>query len=398
MQPSSAHECTVSTVFSLSATAIAAVIHTRFLPPSPFFDMLQVRVVSSSASRIPCGPSYLADIIQDGGQGEHFIIEAASGAYLLVLTRTDAAGHSPWSTDDALRFCTDAIQQSTSSAVCLFEDESSAPKSEEAFCPSSSSSSSSLVSLLSISDRAAASVGSWPAGLSTKKQQTWTIKLRQYRKKLLWLVLALVLVAAVATIAALHRSSPAYWQRYDTRGSVGPQYQLQFDHHNVSAWAARYPSPNDAWFLRIDDQAMVPPELVDADELRYQRWFRARYPEADAVRLRGDYLQEGFLGDPSAIQVPADRAFHMAHCVLAVRRYWLARESGRHVCPRDIDYKHMKHCIDALDMWAFPEGPRRSLPPTMGGGAHGATADEAGMAVDESDDTRLVWRTKVCFD
>lgn len=359
--------------------------------------MLQVRVVSSSASRIPCGPSYLADIIQDGGQGEHFIIEAASGAYLLVLTRTDAAGHSPWSTDDALRFCTDAIQQSTSSAVCLFEDESSALKSEEAFC-SSSSSSSSLVSLLSISDRAAASVGSWPAGLSTKKQQTWTIKLRQYRKKLLWLVLALVLVAAVATIAALHRSSPAYWQRYDTRGSVGPRYQLQFDHHNVSAWAARYPSPNDAWFLRIDDQAMVPPELVDADELRYQRWFRARYPEADAVRLRGDYLQEGFLGDPSAIQVPADRAFHMAHCVLAVRRYWLARESGRHVCPRDIDYKHMKHCIDALDMWAFPEGPRRSLPPTMGGGAHGATADEAGMAVDESDDTRLVWRTKVCFD
>jgi hypothetical protein len=369
-------------------------------------ELFQVRVVSSSTSRISCGPCYLEDIIKETEYDENFMIEAPSGAYILLLTEIQA-GHSPWSANDALQFCTNSIQQTSSSVVCFFRVDS---------MPESGTYKTRAISMLSIFDPAAKSVGNWPVMSSTKKptkkqqqpfawllykKQTRARSLWQHRSKLIWLGLAVLLLVVVLASAAVLRTPPSrkYWQRYDTRGSKGPRYQLQFNHHNVSTWSAIYPEPNEAWFLRIDDQAMVPPSTVDDDELRYQRWFQQRYPEADRVRLSGDYLNEAFLSDPSAIQVPADEAFHMAHCVLAVRRYWLARETGRHVCPRDIDYNHMKHCMDALDIWAFPEGLRGSIPQTMSGahhGSHAAPKDDTVKVI--SDETRLVWRTKVCFD
>lgn len=82
------------------------------------------------------------------------------------------------------------------------------------------------------------------------------------------------------------------------------------------------------------------------------------------------------------------------------------------MCPRDIDYKHIQHCLDALDMWAFPEGPRRSLPKKDAemdhfhhghsenslAGVNSNTQRDNEYVIDESDETRLVWRTKVCFN
>jgi hypothetical protein len=41
----------------------------------------------------------------------------------------------------------------------------------------------------------------------------------------------------------------------------------------------------------------------------------------NAIRLNQTYLDEDFLSDPEAIQVPADTTFRMSHCVRAVRRY-----------------------------------------------------------------------------
>jgi hypothetical protein len=158
-----------------------------------------------------------------------------------------------------------------------------------------------------------------------------------------------------------HQPGNSAWQRYDVKGSVGPRYQLQFSYSNLTDWAKLHSHTNEKWFLRIDDQAMIPAALVDEEELHYQAWYQARYPEMNAIRLNQTYLDEEFLGDPEAIQVPADTTFHMSHCVRAVRRYWQAKETGRHVCARDIDYQHVKHCLDALDMWAFPEGPRGSV-------------------------------------
>ncbi|KAH8807287.1 hypothetical protein F5884DRAFT_788890 [Xylogone sp. PMI_703] len=170
------------------------------------------------------------------------------------------------------------------------------------------------------------------------------------------------------------------WVRYDLKGSEGPKYQLQFTHHNVSEWAAKNPHDHGEWALRIDDQAMIPAHLMDEEELRYQRWFRQRYPEKDRIRLNQDYLKESFLGDPDQIQVPTDKAFHMAHCVRALRRYWQAKETGKHVCPRDIDYRHMKHCLDSMDQWAFPDGERGSVKQIVDPGT-----------------SHLIWETKVCF-
>ncbi|EMD85225.1 hypothetical protein COCC4DRAFT_66349 [Bipolaris maydis ATCC 48331] len=170
------------------------------------------------------------------------------------------------------------------------------------------------------------------------------------------------------------------WVRYDLGGSKGPKYQLQFTHHNASAWAAKNPHDNGEWAFRIDDQAMIPAHLMDEEEELYQRWFRKRYPEKDRIRLNQDYIKDSFLGDPDQIQVPSDKQFHMAHCVRALRRYWQAKETGRHVCPRDIDYRHMKHCLDSMDEWAFPDGERGSIKPVVDSGTW-----------------KLIWETKVCF-
>jgi len=170
------------------------------------------------------------------------------------------------------------------------------------------------------------------------------------------------------------------WVRYNLQGSQGPKYQLQFTHHNASSWAAKNPHQNGEWAFRIDDQAMIPAHLMDEEEELYQRWFRTRYPEKNQIRLDQKYLNESFLGDPDQIQVPSDKQFHMAHCVRALRRYWQAKETGKHVCPRDIDYRHMKHCLDSMDEWAFPDGARGSVKPVVDSGTW-----------------KLIWETKVCF-
>ncbi|PVI03244.1 hypothetical protein DM02DRAFT_521136 [Periconia macrospinosa] len=168
------------------------------------------------------------------------------------------------------------------------------------------------------------------------------------------------------------------WVRYDLHGSQGPKYQLQFTHHNASSWAAKNPHQNGEWAFRIDDQAMIPAHLMDEEEELYQRWFRKRYPEKNKIRLEQKYINDSFLGDPDQIQVPSDKQFHMAHCVRALRRYWQAKETGKHVCPRDIDYRHMKHCLDSMDEWAFPDGERGSIKPVVDSGTW-----------------KLIWETKV---
>jgi hypothetical protein len=388
----------------------------------------QVHVTVSSSPRIPKGPCFLSDIICHIDGTEFFIVERGSSIFLLLLAETNGMATS-WSTDDAALHCADFMSGSSrSTLVCFFNDEEcygGECSSTERRCEKALKSACSL-SVLSIHDPASTSVSEWQADLLTKSASSssrlMTLvhstldscgmpKLQMSgRKAVLGTVLVtvlLILILVVVSTLWITRDS-GIWQRYNIGNSIGPRYQLQFTHHNVSSWAAKYQSPQDDWYMRIDDQAMVPLSLVDENERRYQRWFQDRYPEANEIRLRDDYLKESFLGDYLAIQVPADKQFHMAHCVLALRRYWWAKESGRHVCPRDIDHKHMQHCLDALDSWAFPEGPRRSFPgPGTGQMTHHhgqmGKSDrhqrmETSYTVDETDETRLVWRTKVCFD
>jgi hypothetical protein len=190
----------------------------------------------------------------------------------------------------------------------------------------------------------------------------------------------LVVIILLFTFPIPYPGGSEFWLRYDTIGSIGPKYQLNLRYPNVSDWAAKNFKSPEQWSIRIDDQAIIPADLMDDEEMRYQRWFQKRYPEKFRVVQRQDYVKEEFLSDWHQIQVPSDKTFHNAHCVLAFRRYWKAKETGHHVCPRDIDYKHMKHCLDSLDEWAFPDGERESI-----------------NVVEEPGHWVLFWQTKVCF-
>ncbi|KAH4942592.1 hypothetical protein HBI79_027870 [Parastagonospora nodorum] len=203
---------------------------------------------------------------------------------------------------------------------------------------------------------------------------------------LFWIAIGALCILAAAMVhgtfgKAFHQHfEHGIWVRYDLKGSQGPKYQLQFTHHNASSWAAKNPHQNGEWAFRIDDQAMIPAHLMDEEEQLYQRWFQKRYPEKNQIRMDQRYINDSFLGDPDQIKVPSDKQFHMAHCVRALRRYWQAKETGKHVCPRDIDYRHMKHCLDSMDEWAFPDGERGSIKPVVDSGTW-----------------KLIWETKVCF-
>ncbi|PVH73091.1 hypothetical protein DL98DRAFT_431969 [Cadophora sp. DSE1049] len=168
---------------------------------------------------------------------------------------------------------------------------------------------------------------------------------------------------------------PARYERYPTPGSIGPKHQSRLLYNNATSWARQVGFDDTKWRIRIDDQALVPAHLYSTDEDRYQRWFRQRYPHLQEIIERHDYLRPSWLGS-SQIAVPWDEQFHFAHCVLALRRYWVAKETGAHLCGRDIDYAHMKHCLDSLDEKAFPPGPM----------------EDVGKGY------RLWWQTKVCYD
>ncbi|OAG03385.1 uncharacterized protein CC84DRAFT_1095848 [Paraphaeosphaeria sporulosa] len=167
------------------------------------------------------------------------------------------------------------------------------------------------------------------------------------------------------------------WRQYDTSGSIGPQYQLAVNASNATSWIS-YAGDPSLWTLRIDDQAIIPIRLLDNEERHCQDWIQKRYPEMNQIRLNGSYFNKTWLSSPAINRVPTDELFHFSHCILAVKRYIKAKDTGKHVCGRDIDKKHVQHCLDALDWWAFPEG-------------------RSGEDIPNSNRT-FWWRTKVCFD
>ncbi|KAF2120335.1 hypothetical protein BDV96DRAFT_460339, partial [Lophiotrema nucula] len=148
------------------------------------------------------------------------------------------------------------------------------------------------------------------------------------------------------------------WRAYDTTGSIGPEFELALEESNATEFTDLYIHNQSEWFLRIDDQALVPAHLISAEERKYQTWLQTQYPTLNAIRLNQSYLNPDWLGSPAVNQVPVDDMFHFSHCVLALRRYIRAKDTGRHVCGRDIDDEHMRHCLAALDWWAFPGSGR----------------------------------------
>jgi hypothetical protein len=163
---------------------------------------------------------------------------------------------------------------------------------------------------------------------------------------------------------------------YFTEGSIGPYYQRHVTPENATE-LVEHMEPGD-WVLRIDDQAVVPSYLVDEEEAHYQEWFRNRYTEMNRIRTSGDHMNVTWLNSEAPDNVPTDGVFHVAHCVLAVKRYFKAKKTGHHVCGRDIDEEHFEHCMEVLNYWAYPEGKK-------GEDLH-------------NEDIVFKWRTKICFD
>jgi hypothetical protein len=189
------------------------------------------------------------------------------------------------------------------------------------------------------------------------------------------LLFFVVLIFPLLTVAILRGNGDGTYIRYDTSGSDGPRHQLRIYWQNASEWAAANPQDTGKWRVRLDDQSIIPAELYDEDEDRYQSWYRNRYPEAQQVVDNLNYVRPAWLGSLDMMTVPWDSQFHFAHCVLALRRYWKAKESGKHVCGRDIDYEHINHCLESLEERAFIEGPRVEMDPPE----------------------YLYWQTRVCF-
>ncbi|KAI0153135.1 hypothetical protein GGR57DRAFT_467793 [Xylariaceae sp. FL1272] len=189
--------------------------------------------------------------------------------------------------------------------------------------------------------------------------------------------LALVLLAIVVFVSFSGLSTlptPSSYVRYPTDGSIGPKFQLRIQWHNASDWIHSNAHNDDEWAFRMDDQSLVPAHLYDDDEDTYQQWFRQRYPHMTAVADRGDYVRPAWLGSRE-VGIEWDSMFHDAHCILAFRRYFKAKESGRHVCARDIYPGHIKHCLDKLDAKYFVPGEMTRHEPKQ----------------------YMYWQTKVCF-
>ncbi|OJJ73131.1 hypothetical protein ASPBRDRAFT_53362 [Aspergillus brasiliensis CBS 101740] len=226
----------------------------------------------------------------------------------------------------------------------------------------------------------------------------WKIRKDLYRRTP-WLLLLclLTLLCAICIIVSTRlqltfrtttttTSKNDLWLHWNTTNSIGLTNQLQFT-RPWSSFLDYFSDQQQEWYTRLDDQSMLPTTLIDATELKYQKWFQDRYPEMERVRRNGDYLNSSFWEDPYAVQIPTDALFHPAHCLLAVRRYWIARETGRHVCPRDIDFHHVKHCLDSLDRVLF--GDFESEREGEGG--------EGVVVLPQDGDSRMPWLVNACF-
>ncbi|KAL9095469.1 MAG: hypothetical protein Q9165_002340 [Trypethelium subeluteriae] len=144
-----------------------------------------------------------------------------------------------------------------------------------------------------------------------------------------YLAIALCLFLLLAFVAILISSPNHPWQRFiEVDGSVGPRYQLQLKPDNVTAWASAQKDMDSSWFLRIDDGAVYPKDLLEDKEIEYQEWLYDRYPEVNSIRTSGKYLSPEYLSHPDINDMLIDKYFHISHCVHSMRRYWIAKETG----------------------------------------------------------------------
>ncbi|KAH8811322.1 hypothetical protein F5884DRAFT_781776 [Xylogone sp. PMI_703] len=358
-------------------------------PRSPSF-----RVISSSNPEVPTGPIDLADLLLSAAcTGCTDIVRSkillqVAGQRTFCVWLSQVPETSTWSFEDGFEYAKKFFQQCKESSTTF-----QYTLSNDAYQKGGRITS--LVSILSLNGESSGSFfNSFQDRLALEESDaSSTSHLKKSARFFLrncFLIVAsmtLVLMSLALIIPAIKRhesKSPiSPWMHWDLKGTKGPRYQLQFTRPwiSFSEWATETKHNKDEWFVRLDDASMVPPHLIDDTERKYQQWFRNRYTEVEAIRVSKDYLNESFYEHPSQMGIKLDRFYHPAHCILVFRRYWQARETGKHVCPRDVDYKHIEHCFNSLDKFIFFEGEQWSEP----------------ILTNEDKEFSLAWIPNACF-
>ncbi|KKA19379.1 hypothetical protein T310_6626, partial [Rasamsonia emersonii CBS 393.64] len=264
-------------------------------------------VISSSLPEIPRGPTDLADLLllnaittNNRGSSSHKTLLQVDGNNTFILWQSPVTETSPWTLEEALSHALQFFQQEKELTTCfLFADTDQEKRDEEV--RENNAGRSYLVSILNLRGKTAESV-------SISFLDRFLITAMFYMDK-----------------NGRDDQSATLWMHWNTSGSEGFRNQLQFTQpwQTFSDWIATTTArssninANTEWFVRLDDQSMIPPELVDETEMRYQEWFRRRYPEMDRIRTSKDYLNRSFYENPFAVEIPIDQLFHPAHCILA---------------------------------------------------------------------------------
>ncbi|KAJ4289888.1 hypothetical protein N0V90_011221 [Kalmusia sp. IMI 367209] len=329
-----------------------------------------VRIISSTSPNLHNGPSDLRDILCascSGFRGHRTLLQVCGNGAFLIWTH-EAFEPASWTFDEAQTYLEQHLRQSRVEAAVILCNVNDSVNENTAQHKTF------MISILSINAESANSITipyqdrqalqeSPYGGISRRPTVE---KYRSYIKKnLAFIIAALILVVmGIALAATLHQPTPNtnIWLSWNLpKDSKGPQNQLQFTwpHPNFTAWAAENDRSVDDFYLRLDDQTMIPTEYVDEFELQYQAWYAKYYPWFAEVGDSKSYLNESYWRDTRSYPLAIDHEFHVAHCVLTMKRYWKARESGHHVCPRDIDHNHISHCFGVLESYAFDVSWRR---------------------------------------
>lgn len=323
-----------------------------------------VRIISSTSPDLRSGPSDVKEILCascSGFGGYRTLIHMNDHGAFLIWTQ-EVFEPASWSLDQACTHVERQLRQQDAGAtivLCFNDSVEEKTARLKTF----------MISVLSLKAETAKSVTIPYQDRQALEEELFesmgrrsTVHRGYIKRNLAFIIAALILVIMGITLAALpivRRSTTKVnnvWLSWDLpKDSKGPKNQLQFTwpHPNFTTWSAENGRSVDDFYLRLDDQTMIPTEYVDDYELQYQDWYAKHYPWFAEIGDSKAYLNESYWRDTRSYPLAIDHEFHVAHCVLTMKRYWKARESNHHVCPRDINHNHISHCFGVLESYAF---------------------------------------------
>jgi hypothetical protein len=326
----------------------------------------QLRVISSSHPQVPSGPVDLFDLLAAScyETGGHKTLIQVNRTQAFLFWVSEALEKSTWNLEDGAEHAKQFFeQQKLPSTTFLYTTEHLIGDKKIAKTY--------MISILNLQSEAALSVIIPFHDRHALEESCTTTEAAfgrrsDFLKRYLWLAAVSILLILAAAMAATlftarqHSTSRDLWIYWDVKNTTGlDQLQFTYPHPNFTTWAAETNHDTDNWFVRLDDQALIPPHLVDDDERRYQDWFGKHYPVYKAIGDSKDYLNETFWKHAmhAHTKLEIDHGFHIAHCILAMKRYWKAMESGMHVCPRDVNHGHIGHCFVVLEQLVIVDFP-----------------------------------------